>query len=191
MNENLTEEEPLFPEAEIKFATFWSRFGAFFLDGIIILVITLPITILNVMTWKIPYLFVLTSLIAIAYKPFMEYRFGATVGKMAARLRVVGHSFGKVTLKEELSRVSFYLIPQILQQTLTFTVYLSNSFFSINDYTAFNNRVVYANPSLRWLNGIVIILLIADTICFFSNYQRRALHDVYAGTYVIEVDNPI
>src|SRR5450755_3907233 len=153
MNETLTEEELLFPEAEIKFATFLSRFGAFFLDGIIILVITLPITILNVMTWKIPYLFVLTSLIAIAYKPFMEYRFGATVGKMAARLRVVGHSFGKVTLKEELSRVSFYLIPQILQQTLTFTVYLSNS--------------------------------------FFSNYQRRALHDVYAGTYVIEVDNPI
>jgi len=32
----------------------------------------------------------------------------------------------------------------------------------------------------------VIVLLIVDTITFLSNVQNRSLHDLYAGTYVIE-----
>jgi uncharacterized RDD family membrane protein YckC len=33
---------------------------------------------------------------------------------------------------------------------------------------------------------IVLILFIADVMVFFSNPENRSLHDIYAGTYVIE-----
>jgi uncharacterized RDD family membrane protein YckC len=179
-------EESIFPEADIKFAAFWPRLGAMFLDGLILAIITLPVTYLNITLWKIPYLFILTSLPAIIYKPFMEYQYGATLGKMALGLKVVGHSYEKVTLNEELRRVSFYLVPGILQQILTAGVYFSSGFRSISNYQEFNQEIVRSNPSINWLNIIVSILLVADCIAFFSSNQRRSLHDIYAGTYVIE-----
>src|ERR1700676_5018267 len=100
MNETKPEANSIFRESDIKFATFWSRFGASLIDGFIISFAVIPVTYYNVTSWKIPSLFVIASLIEIIYKPFLEYRYGATLGKMVLGLRVVGHSFEKVTLKE-------------------------------------------------------------------------------------------
>jgi len=93
MNDTPSENEPLFPEADIRFANFGSRFGASLIDGIILAAIIFPVTYFNVTSWKIPYLFILTSLLEIVYKPFLEYRYGATLGKMAAGIQVLGHQF--------------------------------------------------------------------------------------------------
>jgi uncharacterized RDD family membrane protein YckC len=186
MNEPMPDDEPLFPEADIVFAKFWTRFGAYLLDGLITIIIILPVTYFNVIQWKVPWIFILTSLITIVYKPFMEYKYGATLGKMAVGIQVVGNQFQKVTLKEVLRRVSFYLVPNIIQQILTLNVYFSNQLNSIRHYKDYSEFIVSTNPALYILNIIVIVLLVADTITFFSNDQNRSLHDIYAGTYVIE-----
>lgn len=186
MSEIQTDDEPLFPEAEIKFATFWPRLGALFLDTLIIGVIILPVTYFNLSGWKIPSIYILTTLISITYKPFMEYRFGATIGKMAAGLVVVGYNFGKLTLNEEMKRVSFYYLPSILIAIITVRNYFSPEFLTISGIRAFQNYVNSSNPAIPWINGIVSFFAIADCITFFSNDQRRSLHDIYAGTYVIQ-----
>jgi len=176
----------MFPEAEIVFAKFWIRFGAMLIDGLITIIIILPVTYFNVIQWKIPWVFIITSLLTIIYKPFMEYQYGATLGKMAVGIKVVGHEFQKVTLKEELRRVSFYIVPNIIQQVLTLNFYFSHQLDSIQHYKDYNNYIVNSNPALYILNIIVVMLFIADCITFFSNEQNRSLHDIYAGTYVIE-----
>jgi uncharacterized RDD family membrane protein YckC len=186
MNEPFPDDEPLFPEAEIVFAKFWTRFAAYMTDGLITIIIILPVTYFNVVQWKIPWVFILTSLLTIVYKPFMEYKYGATLGKMAVGIKVVGHQFQKVTMKEELRRVSFYIVPNIIQQILTLKVYFSNQLNSIQHYKDYNDYIISTNPALYILNIIVIGLLVVDTITFFSNGQNRSLHDIYAGTYVIE-----
>jgi uncharacterized RDD family membrane protein YckC len=186
MNEPFPDDEPLFPEAEIVFAKFWTRFAAYMTDGLITIIIILPVTYFNVVQWKIPWVFILTSLLTIVYKPFMEYQYGATLGKMAVGIKVVGHQFQKVTLKEELRRVSFYIVPNIIQQILTLKFYFSNQLNSIQHYKDYNDFIITTNPALYILNIIVIGLLVVDTITFFSNGQNRSLHDLYAGTYVIE-----
>jgi uncharacterized RDD family membrane protein YckC len=186
MNEPFPEDEPLFPEAEIVFAKFWTRFAAYMTDGLITIIIILPVTYFNVVQWKIPWVFILTSLLTIVYKPFMEYQYGATLGKMAVGIKVVGHQFQKVTLKEELRRVSFYIVPNIIQQILTLKFYFSNQLNSIQHYKDYNDFIITTNPALYILNIIVVGLLIVDTITFFSNGQNRSLHDLYAGTFVIE-----
>jgi uncharacterized RDD family membrane protein YckC len=186
MNEPFPDDEPLFPEAEIVFAKFWTRFAAYMTDGLITIIIILPVTYFNVVQWKIPWVFILTSLLTIVYKPFMEYQYGATLGKMAVGIKVVGHQFQKVTLKEELRRVSFYIVPNIIQQILTLKFYFSNQLNSIQHYKDYNDFIITTNPALYILNIIVVGLLIVDTITFFSNGQNRSLHDLYAGTFVIE-----
>ena len=186
MNETEPYEDSLFPEVNIKFATFWNRLGAAFIDGIIILIFTFPVTYFNIVSWKIPFLFILTSGIAVIYKPYLEYRYGATLGKMAVGIQVLGHQFEKVSLNEEMRRVSFYLIPAILTQIMTMGFYFSANFNLISNYREYNRFIVSSNPAITWLNGIVFVLLFADCITFFLNDQNRALHDIYAGTYVIE-----
>jgi uncharacterized RDD family membrane protein YckC len=188
MNETMTEKEPVLPETEVEFATFWPRLGAAILDAVIIGLVTLPITFINIATWKMPSLYILTSIVTLTYKPFMEYRYGATVGKMAAGLKVVSHDFGKITLNEEMKRVSFYYLPSILIAILTAKSYFTADLFSISGFTQFQDYVGLTNPAIPWVNGIVFVFVVADCITFFSNEQRRSLHDMYAGTYVIQKD---
>jgi uncharacterized RDD family membrane protein YckC len=186
MNQTMTDEEPLFPETDVKFATFWPRLGAMILDSIIIAVITIPVTLINLSTWKIPSLYILTTIITLTYKPLMEYRYGATVGKMAAGLKVVGHNFEKITLNEELKRVSFYYLPSILIAIMTAKSYFTVDFSSISGFQDFQTFVGATNPAIPWVNGIVFVFFVADCITFFTNEQRRSLHDMYAETYVIQ-----
>lgn len=186
MSEMQTDKEPLFPEVEIKFATFWPRLGAAILDSVIIGAFVLPITYLNITDWKIPWVYILTTLISLFYKPFMEYRFGATVGKTATGLKVVGHNFERITLSEELKRVSFYYLPSILIAIMTVKSYFSAGFLALPGFLEFENYIGETNPAIPWVNIIVTGFAVADCVTFFTNYQRRSLHDMYAGTYVIQ-----
>jgi len=186
MEEMMKDEEPLFPELDVRYAKFGPRFGAGLIDGIITLLVLVPITYMNVIQWKIPAIFILTSLFTICYKPFLEYRYGATLGKMAVGIKVVGYQFQKVTLQEELRRVSFYIVPSIIQEIMTLKIYFSDDLKSIVNYSDYNNYITGSNPALVWLNIIVFVLLVADCITFLTNEQNRSLHDLYAGTYVIE-----
>jgi uncharacterized RDD family membrane protein YckC len=186
MDEYRSEKNSLIPEADIKFASFGSRLGATLLDGLIISGVTLPITYYNVITWKIPYLFILTALVEIIYKPFMEYRYGATLGKMAVGIEVVGHDFQRVSFNEEMKRVSFYIVPNFLQFILSLRVYFSPEFITVKNYNDFNQYIMDSNPATLLLGGLVVFIGVADCITFFLNNQGRSLHDLYAGTYVID-----
>lgn len=186
MHDESLNEESIFPDADIIYSKFWDRFGAFLLDGCIVLAFTLPVSYFNVTVWKIPPLYLLLGLVTMLYKPFMECRYGATLGKMIVKLEVVGHDFKKITVPEEIKRVSFYLFPAILQYIIVLPLYFSKAFDTINNYREFNDHVALSNPSLYWITWIVIGLLITDTISFFVNQPNRALHDLYAGTNVIE-----
>ena len=182
----MKDEESLFPELDVRFAKFWPRLGAAMIDGILLAMIVMPVTYFNVIQWKIPLVFIVTSLLTICYKPFLEYRFGATLGKMAVGIKVVGYRLQKVSLKEVLRRVSFYLVPSILQDLMNLKIYFSGDLASIKNFGDYNQDMISSNPAMVWLNFIVFGLLIADCITFFTNYQNRSLHDLYAGTYVIE-----
>lgn len=186
MHEVKPDEDSIFPEADIRYSTFWERLGASLLDGFIMLALTMPPAYFNITNWKIPSIYILIGLFTVLYKPFLEYRYGATWGKMIVGIQVVGHNFEKITLQEELRRVSFYLVPSILQHVLTLVSYYSSVFLTTNNYQEFNSYIISANPSILWLNGMVIVLAVVDTITFLSTNPNRALHDMYAGTYVIE-----
>lgn len=175
----------MFPEMDVHFASFGQRFGATLIDGMLIMILYFSLTYFNILVWKNGYVFILYSLLTIIYKPWMEYKFGATLGKMALRIKVVGKNFQKVTLNEELRRVSFYLVPNILSFILTIRVYFNGELLTIHSFQEYNQLIISNNPALTWLNLIVVFLAVADVFTFFFNNQNRSLHDLYADTYVI------
>jgi len=77
-------------------------------------------------------------------------------------------------------------VPSIIQEIMTLKIYFSDDLKSIVNYSDYNNYITGSNPALVWLNIIVFVLLVADCITFLTNEQNRSLHDLYAGTYVIE-----
>ena len=184
MDSNPPYDQTIFPELETSFPGFWHRFGAAMIDGLITSAFALPLTYINVSVWKSPYIFVIVTLITACYKPFFEYRFAATIGKMALGICVVGDDFQKVGLKAELRRVSFYVIPAIIQMILTLPFYFMDDFQFITSYSEYG-QLIATNKMVLWIDTIVIVLLILDCIFFYSDKRNRSLHDMYAKTYVV------
>src|ERR1017187_7447460 len=81
-------------ETNIQYGTFAPRFGAMFVDGLIMAPITI-LGIIDMIYWKNSLIVLIGYLIVIIYKPFCEYKWSATPGKKAFSCKVVNSSFEK------------------------------------------------------------------------------------------------
>jgi uncharacterized RDD family membrane protein YckC len=171
-------------ERHVMYGGFWPRFGALFLDGLILGLPTITLSYFNVVTWKSSALLILISFISIVYKPFMEFQYGATFGKMALNLRVVGHDFQKPTFTEIFLRNIFNIASGVFSLASSVIIFNSMNFQSLTGYMEFNTLITNQRGSSIFQGSYFLILLI-EFICLVSDKQRRALHDRIGKTYVI------
>jgi len=181
-------DQPLFNETttgNIKYGGFWARLGAQFLDGLILVPISFGLTYFNTTSWKSALLLVIVTAIGIAYKPFMEFTYGATFGKMALKLKVTNTDFEKADLLEILLRNIFHIVPQLITLLLTITmVYNNPDFESVSgwgEYTTFTQQF----SVLQYVNYAAGLIMIIDAIMLAADEQKRSLHDRIGGTFVI------
>ncbi|HYV95473.1 MAG TPA: RDD family protein [Chitinophagales bacterium] len=168
----------------VVYGTFWKRLGALFIDGLILLPVT-GLAIYNLISWKSPSILAITSLISIAYKPFLEYRYGATIGKMALNLIVVNTAYQKVNLTEALTRNIFSIVLGIFSILTTFLLLNAPGFEDATTLTAYSefSRKSTLNTGFSIFAFAVYLL---DCIFLWSDDRKRSLHDRIANTYVIE-----
>lgn len=77
-----------FEEREIIYATFWERLLALIVDALVFA----PLAIIKLFTesgWSYQVYIILTAFLGLVYKPLMEYKYGATLGKMTLKIIVV------------------------------------------------------------------------------------------------------
>jgi uncharacterized RDD family membrane protein YckC len=170
----------------VKYGGFWSRFGALLLDGLILAPISFGITYFNITSWKSSLLLFLISVIAIAYKPFMEFTYGATLGKMVLKLRVTNTNLEKANLAEILLRNVFHIVPQLVTLLLSIGMIYNNPDFEAvdgwGDYTVFISQF----SLLQYINLANGLITIVDAIMLATDEQKRSLHDRIGGTLVID-----
>jgi len=109
MNEILDDEiigKKYSPE-NVRFASFWTRVAASILDSFVLMPI-LFLGVYNMMTWKSLPLYFVLQLAALIYKPWMEAEYGATIGKMATKIKVVTIDYQDINLQQSLNRYAFY-----------------------------------------------------------------------------------
>src|SRR5690349_6236372 len=87
----------------VVYAGFWIRLGALFMDGLVLSPV-LAAGYFNLLQWKSIPLLIIFTFIQIGYSPFFEYHYGATLGKMALRLKVVNSAYQKINSTEALMR---------------------------------------------------------------------------------------
>ena len=102
-------DENIVNESEHTYAGFWVRTFAALIDGLVLFPLSALYMLILVGINSLA-LTMLGLIAAMIYKPYMEYRYGATLGKMALGIRVVKVSGGNPSMGELFLRWSFRLI---------------------------------------------------------------------------------
>jgi len=171
-------------ERHVTYGGFWPRLGALFLDGLILGLPSLALSYFNVVNWKSSALLIVISLIGVVYKPFMEFQYGATLGKMALDLHVVNLNFQKANFTEIFLRNVFNVASGIFSLISSVIIFNSMEFQRLTGYMEFNTLVANQRGSSA-VQGIYFLVLLVELICLVSDKQKRALHDRIGKTYVI------
>ena len=166
------------------YATFWERLLALLIDGLIIGVITFPINYFNETIFKSFSLFVIFALVGMIYKPFLEFKYGATLGKMVMKISIVTTSFEPINLTQAILRNAFVLASNIYGIVLTLIIFSSPNFANVTTFTEYNALSV--SFTSHWAIGGYSLLTLIDVICLLADNQKRSLHDRIGQTLVIK-----
>ena len=159
-----------------KYETFGRRFGAAFLDSIILIPVGWGISFVFLFVGYTPPL--LTSavlgLFSAAYYILTHWRYGQTIGKKVAQVKVLDDSETPINFGQAIIRS----LPQLLIPM--FAVSFSTAGEQQNgDSMDFWASMVY---------GLTAVFSVVNVIVCLANEKRRALHDFLAGTVVVRTD---
>jgi uncharacterized RDD family membrane protein YckC len=173
----------------MNYAGFWRRFGALWLDVIVLL----PLTAL--IWWGEHrfrlfslYYFIPGQLFKLFYDVYLVRRYGGTPGKRLLRISIRKTDGSPVGYREALLR---YLPEAALAALVTIGMIYAE--VSMNDATyaalGFGERAKQLTAlAPAWYRPADIMLQIwifSEVIVMLTNRRRRALHDFIAGTIVI------
>jgi uncharacterized RDD family membrane protein YckC len=174
--------------SQIIFATFWTRVWASLIDALIIMPIVLPLMLYNMSMWKNVFILIAIIIVPPAYKVFMEYTYGATLGKMARRIVVVNYDFEKPSLETILLRN----IVGVASGAVTFlsTLYI----FSLDGFKEVTGFIEYGvfmkkNSLVNRISNVMSLVSLIDVLMMLSDKQNRTYHDKIGKTYIVKRDS--
>ena len=163
-------------------AGFWIRVGASIIDYLIFI----PLGILsywNTFSLKSTAVLILASLPGLIYKPFMESFFGATLGKMSCKIKVIGDGGNKLSLFNAYIRFFPFLLLAGVGLASQLILFLSPQFESVTSWVELGEAqqgsflVVIIYP--------VYALVLIDCIIVAFTFRKRALHDMMAESFCV------
>jgi len=177
----------------MSYAGFWRRFGAFWLDFVVLLPLT-GTALWGNQQYRLfdVYYFVPRTLFGLFYSVHLVRRFGGTPGKLLAGLRIRKPDGAHIGYREAILR---YLPEALLSTTMSVgfiwaTLALTDSEYLSLSYLERSKQLTALAPS--WYQPLSIILQIwiwSEFVVMMTNRKRRALHDFIAGTVVV-IDAP-
>jgi uncharacterized RDD family membrane protein YckC len=165
---------------ERKYSTFWLRFAAGLLDGIILMPVSLIFGFALMHSSWLPIRIVscvVNESFPVVYSIWMHGKYGQTLGKMSCGVIVLDISERPLTMKQAVLRdifgVAFLLIGWVFDiHNLIYGPALSQS-------GPFAVIAMVVGYSALGLFGVEVITML-------TNRKRRALHDFIAGSVVIQ-----
>jgi uncharacterized RDD family membrane protein YckC len=187
MENNLLDNDFQTPQAtrKVEYAGFWIRVGATFIDFLAYS----PIIVLNfynLYSLKSLPVQLLTLVFLTLYKPWMEYQYGATLGKMAVKIKVVNSQYESINLEQAVKRFAPWLISQVISFYATIILFQSEAFAEATGWMEVGQIQNELTPTAISYFGSGLMLVSCLAVAFDDN--KRGLHDMFAGTYCIYKD---
>lgn len=172
---------------ELERSSFWRRFFAYFIDGVIFGVIAWIATVgaagalaatdnLAIALAVTTLLQLLLGLAQLSYFALMHAKYGQSLGKMAVKIKVVRPDGSDIPTRQAWMRSFFYVGPQVILGAVSLLVAL------LAPPSPTTQLVVGAIPLPA---GLYVLASIITALV--DRQQQRAIHDYAAGTRVIRL----
>lgn len=183
----------LIQEERSPYAGFWKRFGAYWLD-FIILVPLMYFTIWGSDQSRLFFLYYLVPgiIFGVWYHAYLVKRYGGTPGKLLLKIKIIKFDGTPAGYREALLRYSVMFVFAVVMSSAQLFVTLN---MSDELYYSFEwmERTKFINENMPgWYSTVTILLNVwiwSEFIVMLTNRRRRALHDYIAGTVVVHADS--
>jgi uncharacterized RDD family membrane protein YckC len=167
----------------VQYATFLDRFLAFLLDYIIKIG---PLGALFYFgyTEKNLVLILASSVFGLLYQPLMEGIWGATLGKMIMKIKMVDADLDQIDISQSLLKNAIYIINSVIAILSQFWIAGTDVFQEAEGFMeamAASEGSPYGYVSLIW--GIVILV---SVFMMLGSPEKQTLHDKLANTYCVK-----
>jgi uncharacterized RDD family membrane protein YckC len=163
-------------------AGFWIRVGASIIDSLIFIPIVI-LSVWNSYSLKSTVVLILTSLPGLIYKPFMESFYGATLGKMSCKIKVIDDNGKKLSLFNAYIRFFPFLLSAGVTLVGQLIVFSSPEFQSAKTWIEISQA--QQGSFLVVISYPVNILILIDCVVVAFTFRKRALHDMMAESFCV------
>lgn len=174
---------------DIKYAGFWCRSCALSLDFLVFSPIhILTIWVMMQHTSNYVALSVIGFLLFFTYQAYFYKRWGATLGKMALRVRVVDLQGAALENKHVLLRlaVAFILGALITLGNASLFASIDTAAFTALSFQDQSNFVQEnETPFLAYTMLVMQLWVVCSALTLLLNKKKRAIHDFIASTVVV------
>jgi len=176
----------------LRYAGFWRRALALVVDGLILLLfvaIQQSIVGLSIATAIVSY--VVLAAAAAAYPVYFHTRWGQTVGKMAAKIRVTRLDGTPIGFERALLRSSVDMALSAFSTASLVYMLLTWPGPEWSSLGFFDRGHLIGERSLasHWsFDTIIQVWMWGELLVLLTNKKKRALHDFIAGTVVVRTD---
>lgn len=158
-----------------KITSRWKRFVASMLDTL--LLIGIYYGLLYSLKEEFLNQFILFYyVLSIFYKPIMEYSYGATLGKLLLKMKVVNFELQPISFLQSLLRSSLL----VMSTVYSFYKYLKGTFYGTGGL-----REVLEYSEIDYIKQSLFLLFFVSALFVLLNKKNQGLHDLLAKTYVI------
>ena len=174
-------------EHNIEYANFISRAGAYILDIILVGAFSYFLNAINVANFKSFLIYLPIAIIGIFYKPFLESKFGATLGKMVFKLKVTDQNFERIGFGKSFLRSFILIFPAIFFVPIYYLSFDNPNLENFSHISEFAQGLAIEYPIQSWISNLSFVIIVIDLIILLTDQTKtqRSLHDRLAKTYVI------
>lgn len=165
-----------------KYQTFWQRFAAIVIDGLIFLPLSYFVTFFYQFSdpKNTLIILVLDQALFLIYSVYMHGKFGQTIGKWIMRVKVLSLDETKLSMRQALLRDA---VP--IGLSCIYTIVAINPIFSgLNP----ESKEFYQAIPIG-VSGFAIAVVLTEILSMLTNSKRRSVFDFIAGSVVVKQPN--
>jgi len=170
----------------IVYATFWNRALAAIVDSLVLIIPSSGLVMYGMIS-KSLWMVLVGSAIGMIYKVWMEGTYGATLGKMAVKIKMINSDRQQISLSESLQKNLIYVISQVIGVMSVVELFGNAAFMETEGYI--ESMTLSQTTTMSTFSGLWSMLIFVSVIAVLFNTQtRQTLHDMIAGTYCIRAE---
>lgn len=175
-----------FEQPQYSYVGFGPRLGALIIDAIILWAVNMLIGFpLNELNNSLVVLIV-TAAIPLFYNLFLEYKYGATLGKMLLKIKIVNYELQPPGINNIILRNIIYIAVQFISFGTELTTYLKSQSSDSFEFTGFDSFFTPAIIISLIFSGGVFVIYVVELVFLLNDPKCRALHDRIGKTYVVK-----